>query len=59
VSYLLVKTLRLKLGFGWNDVDKKVEATDEVWDAFLAVCSSLDMKHIQRPIFVGQVQRKI
>jgi hypothetical protein len=51
-----VKTLRLKLGFGWNDVDKKVEATDEVWDAFLAVCSSLDMKHIQRPIFVGQVQ---
>lgn len=32
-----MKELREASGFGWNDVEKKVTATDDVWKDYIAV----------------------
>jgi len=38
-DYLIVKKLRELSGFGWDDDLKIVTATDEVWEAYLQVCT--------------------
>ncbi|KAJ6481423.1 hypothetical protein C8R47DRAFT_1073792 [Mycena vitilis] len=36
-QYALVKMLRNKSGWGWDDVEKHVVVEDDVWNAFLAI----------------------
>ncbi|KAJ6456818.1 hypothetical protein C8R47DRAFT_1227703 [Mycena vitilis] len=36
-QYVLVKMLRNKSGWGWDDVEKHVVVEDDVWNAFLAI----------------------
>ena len=36
-EFEIVKELRGLSGFGWDDIKKIVTATDEVWEAYLAV----------------------
>jgi hypothetical protein len=38
-NYILVKQLRDKSGWGWDDEEKHIVVEDSVWEAYLQVCS--------------------
>lgn len=37
-NYRTVKELREASGFGWNDAEGRVTATNAVWDDYIDVC---------------------
>jgi hypothetical protein len=37
-DYGIIKKMKEKSGFGWDDIEKKVMAEDAVWDAYIEVC---------------------
>ncbi|KAJ6626023.1 hypothetical protein B0H10DRAFT_1662544, partial [Mycena sp. CBHHK59/15] len=44
-QYALVKSLREKSGWGWNDEEKHIAIEDSVWDVYLRVSPSLHPWH--------------
>ena len=43
--YMALSTLRTLSGFGWNETECRVTATDEMWDAYLKVSTPVLFHH--------------
>ena len=45
-SFVTVHALVSQSGWGWDDKEKHVTATDAVWDSYIAVCLGPTHYHV-------------